>query len=42
VVVVLASRVAGVSADLDIASAVTAAVLLAALAASVLLAARSP
>jgi hypothetical protein len=42
VVVVLASRVAGVSADLDVASAVTAAVLLAALATSVLLAARSP
>jgi len=42
VVVALASRVAGVSADLAFASAVTAAVLLAALAASVLLAARSP
>jgi len=41
-VVALASRVAGVSADLAFASAVTAAVLLAALAASVLLAARPP
>ena len=42
VVVALASRVAGVSADLGVACAVTAAVVLAALAASVLLAARSP
>lgn len=42
VVVAVASRVAGVSADLRVASVVTAATLLVALAASVLLAARSP
>jgi hypothetical protein len=42
VVVTVASRVAGVRADVDVAAVVTAATLLAALAASVLLATRSP